>query len=92
MMVLDKAKAKAEAGTEFGNKSCFAMWVDPKTIFEPYPKPKSSHSQNLSLNSTWALTQPQPQLNLSFNSTSASTQPQPQLNLDLKSNPGLSQP
>ena len=68
MMVLDntKAKAKAEAKTEFGNKSCFAMWVDPKPIFEPFPKPKSSHSQNL--NSTSASTQPQLQLNLNLNS------------------------
>ena len=36
MMVLDNAKAEAEAETEFDNKSCFAMWVDSKTIFEPY--------------------------------------------------------
>ena len=36
------SKSKFRIGGTIENKSCSTIWVDPKTVFEPYPNLKNS--------------------------------------------------
>ena len=37
-----KSKLKVWIEGTIENKCCSTKWVDPKTVFEPYPDPKNS--------------------------------------------------
>ena len=37
-----KSKSKVRIEGTIENKSCSTTWVDPKTVFEPYPDPKKT--------------------------------------------------
>ena len=36
-----KSKSKVRIEGKIGNKSLSTKWVDPKTVFQPYPDPKN---------------------------------------------------
>ena len=38
-----KSKSKVELEENLENKRCLAIYVQPKTVFEPYPNPKIAH-------------------------------------------------
>ena len=37
------------------NENCSTTWVDPKTVFEPYPNPKNSPIWPQKVKMTWKL-------------------------------------
>ena len=37
-----KSNSKVRIERNIENKSCSTIWVDPKTVVEPYPNPKNS--------------------------------------------------
>ena len=37
-----QSKSKVRIGGPIENENCSTTWIDPKSVFEPYPDPKNS--------------------------------------------------